>query len=117
MVLVIDRGIDKRGIYTYSLGIEFDVMIGSWDIYINSVPKETMADLDMIITKSPDLVFCVTHIKHPLLLEGRSNDSKTIDTDFLEVVRRNLREYFALRLIHRRYELKLYEFGKRIFND
>jgi len=116
MILIVDRGSTKKDIYTYEFGVQQDVMIGSWDIYMNSIPKETMADLDMIITKSPDLVFCVTHIKHPLLVEGRSNDS-TIATDFLEVVRRNLREYFALRLIHRRYPVKLYEFGKRIFND
>lgn len=112
MKLIIDRGIDKPAIYSFSFGMDFDVLIGSWDIYINSIPKETMSDIDKIVTNSPDLVFCVTHIKHPLLLEGKFS----LNDDYYGYSScKDLREYFALRLIHRRYDLKLYEFGKRFF--
>ncbi|MFW6272697.1 MAG: hypothetical protein ACOC2U_02820 [bacterium] len=113
MILYIDRGITERGLYRFDFGIDFDILIASYAIQMNTV-REDMATIDKIVTNSPSLVFCVTHIKHPMLLEkGSDSFPNGILKDFN---RKKLRNYFALRLIHRRHEVKLYENGKRLFN-
>lgn len=81
------------------------------------VPKEIMAQVDKIVTNSPNKVFCVTHIKHPLLLKsyGATLPEKYNNVKEEITFKQDLRHYFALRLQHRRYPVELYEFGKRLF--
>jgi len=121
MKLIIDRGSTDKDMYTVEFGPDFDVLIGTWSIWMKAVDKKTMAEADRIFTNSPNKVFCVTHIKHPLLLESYNEGPVTLQTFWPRVddkmLRQPLREYFALRLIHRRYPVDLYEIGKRLFNE
>ncbi len=125
MKLIIDRSSTERGIYSVDFGPDFDILVGSWKIVMKFISPSTMSDIDYLFTNSTSKIFCITHIKHPLLMksynkpEQKSNQhnasfwSKANE----EIWCRPLREYFALRLIHRRYDIDLYELGKRLFVD
>lgn len=117
MILVVDRGSTKKGYYSFSFGVDYDVSIIQESIWMSGVGKEMMADIDKIITNSISLIFCVTHLKHPLIME--SNDKPQNNHSFFSfgLARNILREYFTLRLIHRRSEVQLIEIGKRLFRD
>jgi hypothetical protein len=122
MKLIIDRAQTKSGIYSVSFGPDFDILIFREEFYLPSINKEIMSEVDRIITNSPNLVFCVTHIKHPLLIENCNPNDFSTRQGFFEnideiIFRKKLRDYFAIRLIHRRYPVELYDFGKRLFKD
>jgi hypothetical protein len=115
MKLVIDRGSTKKGYYLFSFGVDYDISIFEEEIGMTGVDKEVMSEIDKIITGSVELKFCVLHLKHPLLLE-ELNEKTDIHSFFSFGLAKNiLREYFALRLIHRRYTVELIEIGKRLF--
>lgn len=121
MKLLIDRGQNIHGIYSWSFGPDWDIMINKWNIPF--CDDQTMATVDELVTNSPNLIFCVTHIKHPFLIDGDSigdgltNTQRSIINDVAEITfKQQLREYFATRLQHRRHEVILYDFGKRLFS-
>jgi hypothetical protein len=117
--LIIDRGSTIEGIYRVEYGVDFDVMIGYWDFHMQLINSKTMSEIDMIITKSVELKNCVLYMKHPLLLENTTedfSDQKGFFNTFEEVsVRKNLRNFFAVRLTHRRYQVDLIDLGRRLF--
>jgi hypothetical protein len=117
MVLIIDRGSTKRQFYSIQFGVDFDTLIFSETIYLKSLNKELISKIDRIVTKSVELKWCVMFIKHPLLLEH--NNEKIIKGEEFDesVVRQTLREYFAVRLQHRRFPVELYDIGKRLFDN
>lgn len=88
--------------FSFSVGLIFLL------IYISGIKLYNFYDK----LKNPSKIFCVTHIKHPLLLEDTAG--KEIENYGLDY-KRQLRNYFAVRLMHRKYEVELYEFGKRLF--
>jgi hypothetical protein len=118
MKLIIDRNITDKHFYTIDFGVDFDCLIGSWKIPSKFVTPEAMSEADRIITNSPSKVFCITHIKHPLLMKNYTNEN-TLSNFWLnsdeKFLKKPLREYFALRLIYRKYDVDLYELGKRLF--
>jgi len=116
MKLVIDRGSTKKGYYHFSFGVDYDISIFEEEIWMAGVSKETMVEIDKIITKSAELKWCVLYIKHPLLLEHDNEVSKSSNSFFVdENARHILRSYFAIRLQHRRFPVDLIEIGKRLF--
>jgi len=121
MKLIIDRMSTDKDFYTIEFGLDFDVLIGSWKIYTKLVPAKALVDLDMIVTRSAELKWCVMYIKHPLLLksyvqeESQSIGSKVWNKSDEKYWKQPLREYFALRLQHRKYPVDLYDIGKRLF--
>jgi hypothetical protein len=119
VILIVDRGQTKKGIYTFEFGVEQDILIGRWEIYMNAVKPDIMSQVDELVTNSPSKVFCVTHIKHPLLMEDYSDDLNTRSGFFGAVdeisIKKKLRNYFAVRLTYRRYPVELYDFGRRLF--
>ena len=114
MKLIIDRCCNISNFYSFSFGIDFDVLIFHEEFYLPSINKEEMSKIDKIITGSAELKFCVMYIKHPLLLETPTDPDLFITEKTYRTV---LRDYFALRLIHRKFKVELYEFGKRLFKD
>jgi hypothetical protein len=110
MKLIIDRCSTKRFIYSFGLGPDYDILVGQWNIPFVKC-KETMSEIDRLITNSIDLKFCVLNLKHPLLIES-NNSLEKFGHDYKPI----LREYFALRLIHRRFSVELIEVGKRLFD-
>lgn len=115
MILIIDRGCTKKDRYQFSFGVDYDVLIFEKEIWIPGIPRETMPEIDKLITGSIELKFCVLHLKHPLLLEPTSSPLQQSWWLGEDESYRKLREYFALRLIYRRFEIQLYEIGKRLF--
>lgn len=117
MKLIIDRFSNNSNIYSFEFGPDFDISIGFWRI--ERQDDETMAEIDKIITKSVELKFCVLYIKHPFLLEQCEQpgySSSNLWKGITEITfRKKLRDYFALRLLHRRHPVELYEFGRRLF--
>jgi hypothetical protein len=109
LILIIDRFSDKSQLYTVSFGVDSDVLIGSW-IWHKSfeISKKEFAELDQIITESVSLVQCVLNIKHPLLQRGHAEKNPPLYI-------RDLRDYFATRLKYRKFAVKLYEFGRRLY--
>jgi hypothetical protein len=116
MKLIIDRGSTRKDFYTIQFGPDFDIAIFIDAIWIGGTSKETLSEIDKIITKSAELKWCVLYIKHPLLLEHDNEVSKSPNGFFVdENARHVLRSYFALRLIHRRHSVELIEIGRRLF--
>jgi hypothetical protein len=120
MVLIVDRGSTENGIYSFSFGADFDVLINTWKFPIHGIDKEELSDVDKIITNSISLTFCVLYLKHPLLLKDYNSSNESFHNRFFNnlddrIYKRKLREYFALRLIHRRFPILLTEFGNRLF--
>jgi len=119
MKLIIDRSSTKKGYYHFSFGVDYDISIFEEEIWMAGVSKETMVEIDKIITKSAELKWCVLYIKHPLLLESfelPDPTKKSIGNFFRdENVKHILRSYFAIRLQHRRFPVDLIEIGKRLF--
>lgn len=115
MKLIIDRFCTKKDKYHFSFGVDYDISIFEEEIWIHGVPKETMPEIDRLITGSIELKFCVLNLKHPLLLEPPSNPLQHFWWIGEDESYRKLREYFALRLIYRRSSVELIEIGKRLF--
>jgi len=114
MKLIIDRGSTKKGFYSIQFGVDFDTLIFSEKIWISGLNPKIISNIDMIVTKSAELKWCVLYIKHPLLLEhGDRPSTNSFFED--ENARHTLREYFTVRLMHRRFSVDLYEIGKRLF--
>ena len=121
MKLIIDRAQTTKNIYSIEFGIDFDVLIGRWEINVLTTKPDELSEVDRIITKSAELKYCVMYMKHPLLLKNYGDGDPTSSKAFrfqLEdySYRAKLRNYFALRLTHRRRPVDLYEFGKRLFS-
>ena len=116
MKLIIDRGSTNKDFYTIQFGPDFDISILVDSIWIVGTSKETLSEIDRIVTLSAELKYCVLFIKHPLLVEHDNEEPKSSNKFFVDGNARNvLRSYFALRLIHRRHPVELYEIGKRLF--
>jgi len=117
MKLIIDRFSTNKKVYSFEFGPSFDISIGYWEIEKHDA--KTMAEIDKIVTGSAELKFCVLYIKHPFLVEQyyeQDNISANIWRGMTEITfRKQLRDYFALRLIHRRDNVELIEIGKRLF--
>ena len=114
MKLIIDRGNTKKGFYTIQFGPDFDIFIFEESIWMNGLSKEVISEIDRIVTGSVDLKFCVLHIKHELLLDYEENNLSNnffIDNEYKQI----LRNYFAVRLIYRKYDVELIEIGKKLF--
>jgi len=114
MKLIIDRSITKKGFYTIQFGPDFDIFIFQEEIWMSGVPFEVMSEIDKIVTKSAELKFCVLYIKHKLLLDYDENNLSNnffIDNEYKQI----LRNYFAVRLTYRKYDVKLIEIGKKLF--
>lgn len=109
MILTIDRGSTRKGFYSFSFGVDYDICIFQDSFYIPSIDKQVMHQIDDIITTSHSLLKCVLNIKHPLLLQNNN----IIESSSITV----LRDYFAIRLIHRRFNVELIEIGKRLIKD
>jgi hypothetical protein len=108
MKLIIDRFSTKKNIYSFGFGPDFDILVAQWNIPFVKC-KETMAEIDRLISNSIDLKFCVLNLKHPLLIES-TKDLEKYGHDYKPIIR----EYFALRLIYRRFPVELIEIGKRL---
>ena len=122
MKLVVDRGRTKPNIYSIEFGPDFDILILREEIWMPSVSLEAMSEIDRIITKSAELKYCVMYMKHPLLQKSYGSEDLTNAKGFFNTVeehsyRSKIRHYFAMRLIHRRRPVELYEFGHRLFKD
>lgn len=110
MKLIIDRMINQKGIYSVAFGPDFDVLIYKENFYINIIPKEIMSDIDLIVTNSPNLIFCVLYIKHPVIMKDY-----TIFTE--EHYKIKIRTFFAIRLKYRKHPVELFEDGRRLFKS
>lgn len=122
MKLIIDRKSTITDFYTVDFGPDFDIFIGSWKIPTNLISPEALAEADRIITKSVELKWCVMYIKHPLLQKSYTDETQSFSTKFFinsdeTFLKKPLREYFALRLFHRRFPCELIEIGRRLFKD
>jgi len=120
MKLIIDRFYEYKELYTVQFGMDYDVIIFKCDFpkSIFSIDTDDYAEvikgIDKIITNSPNLVFCVTHIKHPLLLKNFKKQNPHWGTS-IEDHKKKLRNFFAVRLKYRQHKVELIEFGRRLF--
>jgi len=117
MKLIINRGVSQKDIYQVSFGPDYDILIFDYSFPMNVVDTKVMKDIDYIVTNSPDLVFCVTHIKHPVLRkEYHTPNEQPFFGRCDSVYKSQLRNYFAIRLRHRRQPVEVIDFGQRLFH-
>lgn len=115
MKLIIDREVDRKHCYSVSFGIDYDILIGRWDFNTLSIHKDDMAELDRLVTNSPDTVFCICNMKHPLLMKDFSEKESSGFFNNDHSFKRKLRNFYAVRLRHRKYKVDLLEFGKKYY--
>jgi len=108
MKLIIDRFTRNESLYQIDFGVDYYILIGHWMFVKNLLTfPEELTLLDKLVTNSPDLSFCVMNLKNPILLKDNNWHINTF--------RKDLRDFWTIRLKHRKSPIDLIEFGKRLF--